>query len=300
MIDIAFLGTGAMMPTADRWLSSALIRIERRLILLDCGEGVQIPWRATGWGFKRLELICLSHWHADHIAGLPGVLHALALAGRVEPVTIIGPIGTRDRVAELRGLAPVLPFDVITADLADGQRWQTGPVTIDVRRGDHPVPVLVYRFSVPRKPAFLAEMAEIRGVPRAHWSKLADGFDVAQWRAADFTGPPRRGLAVGFMTDTRPTDSTQALLEGVDLLIAEGTYGADEDLSKAIQNKHMTFREAATVARAAHVGRLLLTHFSPKIDDPSLWLETAQAIFPATAIADTRSIVSLNYGDNCG
>ena len=100
MIDIAFLGTGAMMPTAQRWLSSALMRIDSQLILLDCGEGTQIPWRSLGWGFKRLSLICFSHWHADHIAGLPGILHALAVADRTEPLTIIGPKGTRNIVTQ--------------------------------------------------------------------------------------------------------------------------------------------------------------------------------------------------------
>jgi ribonuclease Z len=298
MIDIAFLGTGAMMPTVDRWLSSALVRIDGRLILLDCGEGVQIPWRASGWGFKRLDLICISHWHADHIAGLPGVLHALALAGRDEPVTIIGPMGTRDMVTQLRQLAPVLPYDLVTADLADGQYWQFGNVTIDVRRGDHRVPVLVYRFSVPRRPAFLATIAESHGVPRANWSTLADGTDVGRWQSSDFLGPPRRGLALGFITDTRPTETARTLLDGVDLLIAEGTYGADDDLPNAIQNKHMTYREAATFARDAGAARLLLTHFSPKIEDPALWLDNARAVFPETEIADTRSVVTLNYSDS--
>jgi ribonuclease Z len=298
MIDIAFLGTGAMMPTADRWLSSALMRIGSQLILLDCGEGVQIPWRSTGWGFKRLDLICISHWHADHIAGLPGVLHALALADRQKPVTIIGPKGTRDIVSSLRQLAPVLPFDLVTVDLADGQHWQSGPVTIDVRLGDHQIPVLVYRFSLARRPAYLAEVAEQRSVPREHWSTLADGIDVDGWQAADFTGPPRRGLSIGFMTDTRPTVSARDLLEGVDLLIADGTYGDDADLVNAVQNKHMTFREAAAFAQTAGVERLILTHFSPKIADPGAWLGNATSEFPATELADPRTVISLNFPDS--
>ena len=121
MIEIAFLGNGGMMPTATRWLSSTLLRIERQLILLDCGEGAQIPWRSTGWGFKRLSQICISHGHADHVAGLPGLLHAVALAGRTEPVTIIGPRGTRNIVAGIKELAPVMPYDLVVADLANGQ-----------------------------------------------------------------------------------------------------------------------------------------------------------------------------------
>jgi ribonuclease Z len=297
MIDIAFLGTGAMMPTVNRWLSSALMRVDSQLILLDCGEGTQIPWRSLGWGFKRLNLICFSHWHADHVAGLPGILHALALAEREEPLTIIGPKGTRDIVTSLRALAPVLPFDVNAIDLADGQHWQSGNLLVDVCAGLHRVPVLIYRFRVPRRAAFLVEKAESRGVPRESWSRLADGEDVDQWGAADFTGPPRRGISVGFMTDTRPTEPARELLEGVDLLIAEGTYGDDADEGNAIQNRHMTFREAATFARDAGVERLILTHFSPKMEHPEQWLPNAQSVFPATEIARPLETITLTFRD---
>jgi len=298
MIDIAFLGTGAMMPTAKRWLSSALMRIDSQLILLDCGEGTQIPWRSLGWGFKRLSLICFSHWHADHIAGLPGILHALAVADRTEPLTIIGPKGTRNIVSNLRELAPVLPYDVVCADLADGQRWQQGNVGIDVCAGDHQVPVLVYRFSIARRPAFQVDIAEERGVPREAWSRLADGVDVDGWQAGEFQGPPRRGLSVGFMTDTRPTQAALTLLQGVDLLISEGTYGDDADEANAIQNKHLTFREAATFASEAGVQRLVLTHFSPKMETPEQYLPNAQSAFPATELADPGQPSTLNFLDS--
>ncbi len=298
MIDIAFLGTGAMMPTAKRWLSSALMRIDSQLILLDCGEGTQIPWRSLGWGFKRLSLICFSHWHADHIAGLPGILHALAVADRTEPLTIIGPKGTRNIVSNLRELAPVLPYDVVCADLADGQHWQQGNVGIDVCAGNHQVPVLVYRFSIARRPAFQVDIAEERGVPREAWSRLADGVDVDGWQAGEFQGPPRRGLSVGFMTDTRPTQAALTLLQGVDLLISEGTYGDDADEANAIQNKHLTFREAATFASEAGVQRLVLTHFSPKMETPEQYLPNAQSAFPATELADPGQPSTLNFLDS--
>ena len=298
MIDIAFLGTGAMMPTAKRWLSSALMRIDSQLILLDCGEGTQIPWRSLGWGFKRLSLICFSHWHADHIAGLPGILHALAVADRTEPLTIIGPKGTRNIVSNLRELAPVLPYDVVCADLADGQHWQQGNVGIDVCAGNHQVPVLVYRFSIARRPAFQVDIAEERGVPREAWSRLADGVDVDGWQAGEFQGPPRRGLSVGFMTDTRPTQAALTLLQGVDLLISEGTYGDDSDEANAIQNKHLTFREAATFASEAGVQRLVLTHFSPKMETPEQYLPNAQSAFPATELADPGQPSTLNFLDS--
>jgi len=298
MIDIAFLGTGAMMPTAQRWLSSALMRIDSQLILLDCGEGTQIPWRSLGWGFKRLSLICFSHWHADHVAGLPGILHALAVADRTEPLTIIGPKGTRNIVTSLRELAPVLPYDVVCADFANGQQWQQGTVRIDVCAGNHQVPVLVYRFSILRRPAFQVDVAQQKGVPREAWSRLADGVDVDGWQADEFQGPPRRGLSVGFMTDTRPTQAALSLLQGVDLLISEGTYGDDADGANAIQNKHLTFREAAMFASEAGVRRLVLTHFSPKMEDPGQYLSNAQSAFPATELADPSQTITLNFPDS--
>ena len=143
---------------------------------------------------------------------------------------------------------------------------------IDVCAGNHQVPVLVYRFSIARRPAFQVDIAEERGVPREAWSRLADGVDVDGWQAGEFQGPPRRGLSVGFMTDTRPTQAALTLLQGVDRLISEGTYGDDADEANAIQNKHLTFREAATFASEAGVQRLVLTVlWSPK-------METAGAI----------------------
>ena len=298
MIDIAFLGTGAMMPTAKRWLSSALMRIDSQLILLDCGEGTQIPWRSLGWGFKRLSLICFSHWHADHIAGLPGYCTRWPWPDRTEPLTIIGPKGTRNIVSNLRELAPVLPYDVVCADLADGQHWQQGNVGIDVCAGNHQVPVLVYRFSIARRPAFQVDIAEERGVPREAWSRLADGVDVDGWQAGDFQGPPRRGLSVGFMTDTRPTQAALTLLQGVDLLISEGTYGDDADEANAIQNKHLTFREAATFASEAGVSATCPDPFQSQDGDAGALSANAQSAFPATELADPGQPSTLNFLDS--
>jgi ribonuclease Z len=301
MIDIAFLGNGSMMPLPNRWLSSILLRVDGELTLLDCGEGTQIPWRVLGWGFKRVSTICLSHNHADHVAGLPGVLHAIAISDRTQPVTIVGPKGTRRVVNGLRTIAPDLPFDVRMADLANGDEWQAGKMRMSVVDGDHRIRSLIVRFDVDRKPEFRVQLAESEGVPRHLWSALSDGLD-AEWdnqtvRAAEFLGPPRRGLSVGFMTDTRPTPAALELLRGVDLLIAEGTYGDEIDLENAIRNKHMTFREAAEVARDAGARELILTHFSQKMAEPAQWLINARLVFPNTSIAETGMILTLNFRD---
>src|SRR3954462_2686336 len=112
-----------MMPLPGRWLSSLLVRVSGQLTLFDCGEGTQIAWRAAGWGFRRLGAICISHVHADHVAGLPGLLHTLANSDRVEPVTLYGPTGTAEVVRGLRVIAPVLPYELIVTELEPGERF---------------------------------------------------------------------------------------------------------------------------------------------------------------------------------
>lgn len=299
MIDLIFLGNGAMMPTPRRWLSSFLIRIDGRIILFDVGEGSQIPWQGNGWGFRRLDTICLSHWHADHIAGLPGVLHSVANSGRTEPLTIIGPKGTRTMVNYLRAVAAELPYPVVVADLANGQSWQIGLLRVSVILGAHRVPVLLYRFDLARGREFLSSRAESDGVAQAWWSQLAAGTDVFDGTrhivSERYLGLPRRGISIGVMTDTRPVDAAQDHFRDVDLLIAEGTYGDSADEENAKRHKHMTFAEAARTARESGARRLVLTHFSPKMDDPTIWLANAQAEFADTTLADPGKTITLSF-----
>src|SRR5215212_9474505 len=266
MIDVVLLGTGGMMPLPSRWLSSLLIRIKGSLTLFDCGEGTQIAWRNSGWGFRRLGAICISHTHADHVAGLPGLLHAVANAGRTEPIEVFGPVGTGEVVRALRVIAPVLPYEVRTTELQGGERFALpGGLVGSCKPGDHALPVLAYRVDLARGRAFLPERARALGVPITLWNRLQDGEPVS-WDGGDATadvvlGPPRPGLSIAYVTDTRPVPTLPQFLESVDLLVCEGTYGSDEDLIKAERNHHMTFREAATVAKDAGAKELWITHF---------------------------------------
>lgn len=300
MIDLLFLGNGAMMPLPDRWLSSALIRVRDEIMLVDCGEGTQIPWRRSGWGFKRLSLICLSHCHADHVAGLPGILHAVAIAGRERPLRIVGPIGTTAVVAGLRTIVPELPYEVVVEELAAGEgREAIAGMSLRVIDGDHRIPVLLYRFDLPRSREFLPERAIRRGVPRERWGELARGMDVpvgANVVAYDEVhGPKRKGISLGYATDTRPVAVAAHFFRGVDTLVCEGTYGDDADQENAVRNKHMTYREAATIARDADVGSLVLTHFSPKIARPEEWIGNANAVFEPVELTYSGWTRTLNY-----
>jgi ribonuclease Z len=289
MIEAVLLGTGGMMPLPGRWLSSLLVRVNGHLTLFDCGEGTQVAWRESGWGFRRLGAICISHTHADHIAGLPGLLHAVANAGRTEPLDVFGPGGAGEVVRALRVIAPVLPFEVRVAELQGGERFPLpGGLIGCCEPGDHTLPVLAYRVDLARGRAFQPERARALGVPLGLWSKLQAGEPVS-WggghAAADAVlGPPRPGLSIAYVTDTRPLPPLPRFLDRVDLLVCEGTYGNDDDGAKAVRNRHMTFREAATLARDARARDLWITHFSPALEDPAAFAANATSVFPRAEI----------------
>lgn len=300
MIDLLLLGTGGMMPMPNRWLSALLVRIEGELILFDCGEGTQIPWQLYGWGFRRVGIICLSHLHADHVAGIPGLLHAIANSGRRDPVTLYGPPGTVHVVQALREIAPVPSLEVRIREIDDGVRFALpGGAVGSVIRGDHALPVLCYRIDVARARRFLADRAKSADIPQQLWSSLQRGQDVSigtsLYRAEAFLGPERRGISIGFVTDTRPVPDLPGFLAGVDLLICEGTYGDSADAHKALDKKHMTFAEAAELARDSSAGALWLTHFSPAVHNPYDWLHNATAIFPHSTIGYSGMEATLSF-----
>jgi ribonuclease Z len=302
VIDVLLLGTSGMHPTADRWLSSALLRCGSELILFDCGEGTQIPWRRSHWGFKRVSTICVTHWHADHIAGLPGVLFSIANAGRIEPVTLYGPVGIGRIVAGLRVIAPHLTFPLDVVELEHDGTFRLGDeLTGRVVLGEHGVPSLAYRLDLRRARRFNRARAEGLQIPRQLWRTLQHGQDVT-WEggsaaADDILMPPRPGLAFGFVTDTRPLGVHRELMRNVDLLVCEGTYGDSMDAVKAQEWGHMTFAEAATLAREAEARHLWLTHFSPGLKDPEEWLPEATAVFSETVVGYSGLTTTLSFPD---
>jgi ribonuclease Z len=299
VLDLALLGTGGMMPLPNRWLSSVLMRYQGRLLLFDCGEGTQISLRALGWGLKAIDLILISHLHGDHLAGLPGLLLTLGNSGRTEPVQVLGPAGLSEAVTRLRVIAPHLPFEVCCRDLQAGDTFTFDDLHGTSAEADHHVPCLAYRLDLPRERAFLPERARALGVPVQQWKSLQRGESI-EWQGQRIApeavlGPTRKGLSVGLVTDTRPTPAIKQLVEGVDLLICEGMYGSDADLGRAEERKHMTFREAASLASEARVRQLVLTHFSPSLTDPKAYESDARAIFPETRVGEDHLSVGLRF-----
>lgn len=293
MLDVCLLGTGGMQPMPGRRLSATLVRIGGRLVLIDCGEGTQVAFRERGWGFRNLDAILLTHLHADHVLGLPGLLLTLANSGKGgdEPLTIYGPEPLVPVLQGLLVLARRLPFPLQVATLAGGETAPLAGVEgleMSTLPLDHEIPCLAYALSVPRAPRFDLDRARALGVPQTAWRRLQQGepVEVAGRTVApdEVRGPPRRGLRLVLATDTRPTPDLPSFVGGADLFIADAMYGDEEDKPKRWKAQHLTFAEAATIARDGGARRLWLTHFSPALADPAAYLDRATAIFPPTTL----------------
>ncbi|HEV2656369.1 MAG TPA: ribonuclease Z [Ktedonobacteraceae bacterium] len=303
MLDICMLGTCGMMPMPERWLSSALLRCGATLTLFDCGEGTQVPWKSLGWGFRQLGAICLTHMHADHVVGLPGVLFMVAHAGRTEPLDIYGPRGTTYVVDGLRRVAADLPFPIHIHELKGGEQFALpGGLRGSCAPAVHGIPCLAYRAELERRPAFQVENARALGLPVQLWSRLQHGetvvYDGRTVLPEQVLGAPRRGISLAFITDTRPTPALSAFARDVDLLSCESMYDDPADLPLAQANAHMLAEEAAGIAKAAGAQRLLLTHFSPKINDPTYAERAARRVFPEARAAHDGTIVTLDFSDD--
>jgi len=305
MIDVALLGPGGTLPLPDRFLSAAIVRCGGQLALIDCGEGTQVSLRKLGWGLKDIGTILLTHFHADHVAGLPGLLLTIGNSGRTrdELLTIAGPRGVQRVVENLRVIAPHLPYPVryreLTGDAADS--LEVGSVRLTACLADHDVPCLAYRLSLSRAPAFQPERAKALGLPVTLWKLLQRGemveHDGRMIQPEEVLGPPRPGLSFAFVTDTRPTRALVEFVSDVDLLICEATYGDPADRVKAIENKHMTFAEAGAFGAAARARQLWLTHFSPAVPNPDYFRREAENVFPNVVLGREHLSTTLSYAD---
>lgn len=296
MLDVCLLGTGGMMPLPYRWLTSLMMRYNGKSILIDCGEGTQIAMKEKGWSPKPVDIICFTHYHADHISGLPGMLLTMGNAERTEPLQLIGPKGLTRVVSALRVIAPELPFPIECVEITEPrQSFSFDGFRIDAFKVNHNVLCYGYSLSIDRTGRFDKERALKQQVPMKLWSRLQKG-ETIEWESRVFTpdmvlGAPRKGLKVTYCTDTRPTESISAYAEGADLLILEGMYGEPEKMAKAKEYKHMTMYEAAQIARKAQVPQLWLTHYSPSMMKPEQYMEDVRKIFPgAIAARDGRSV----------
>lgn len=300
MLDVCLLGTSGMMPLPNRWLTALMTRFNGSSLLIDCGEGTQIAIREKGWSFHPIDIICFTHYHGDHISGLPGLLLSMGNADRREPITMIGPKGLERVVSALRIIAPELPFEIRYIELSElSEEIRLNGYIIQAFRVNHNVVCYGYTISIERSGRFFVEKAREHNVPMQYWNRLQKGETIREQEMI-FTpdmvlGPPRKGIKLAYCTDTRPTPSIAEHVKGSDLFVCEGMYGENEMLSKAVDHKHMTFSEAAQIAKNAEVERLWLTHFSPSLVKPELFLENAREIFPNTVVGKDKKSIILDF-----
>ena len=295
MLDICLLGTGGMMPLPYRWLTSMMARYNGTGILIDCGEGTQIALKEKGWSPKPIDIICFTHYHADHISGLPGMLLTMGNAERTEPLLLIGPKGLTKVVNSLRVIAPELPFAINCLELTEAEQIIAfDGFRIEAYKVNHNVLCYGYNIIVERIGRFDVSRALQLNIPKNYWNRLQKG-EIIETEDGTFTpemvlGEPRKGLKVTYCTDTRPTESIVRAAAGADLFICEGMYGEPEKQQKAKEYKHMTFYEAAELAKKAAVKELWLTHYSPSLTRPEEYMRDVRKIFPAAVAArDGRS-----------
>ena len=306
MIDMTLLGTGATVPLPGRALSAALLSCQGRSILFDCGEGTQTALRREHLSPLKIDFIALSHYHGDHLFGLPGLLQTMGCLGRENPLTLCGPKGLRQVLSLIAALSGPLPFELRLLSLPPegfplhqaASGWPQRALLLPVPT-EHRVPSQGYCFRLGRAGKFDPEKARALGLPQSLWRALQQGQSVRvrgkEVRPEQVLGPPRPGLSLVFSGDTAPCAALKEAARGADLLVHEATYGGPEQEELAAEYGHSTFAQAAELAAEAGAKRLWLTHFSQTIPEPEALLPLAQERFPETVCGHDGLTIRLNF-----
>ncbi len=301
-LDIVFLGTSASTPTASRAPAALLVRRGGQRLLFDCAEGAQRQLMRSTLGLPDLEEIFLTHYHADHTLGLPGMLKTFALRQRELPLTIYGPPGLRELFADLKRIMGRLSYPVETVEVRAGEALEREEYRILVVPVHHGVSAVGYAIDEDDRPGrFDVEAADALGVPsgpergalqRGESITLDDGRVITP---DSVLGGARSGRRIVLTGDTAPTESVQVLSEGADVLVHEATFG-EEERERALDTLHSTAKQAAEVAAAAGVRLLALTHVSPRYFGREL-LEEAREIFPATVAPRDFDVIEVPFAE---
>ncbi len=292
MLSITLLGTGAACPSVERNVAALAVAREGETLLFDCGEGTQRQMMRYGVSFAFREIF-FTHYHADHMLGVTGLMRTMGLQDRTLPVTLYGPRGADRILGAAIGLGIERNrFPIEIREIAPGDRIAREEYDIVVFPTDHRADTVGYALAEhTRLGRFNPELARELGVPEGPlWGKLHKGETVElpdgrRVGPADLVGQPRRGRTVVYTGDTRPSPGVVEAARGADLLIHDATFG-EEERARAVETGHSTAAQAAEVAREAGARRLVLTHISPRYtrDAPELLAE-AKAVFPESLVA---------------
>ena len=303
MLEVALVGTGGMMPLKNRHLSSMICRYKTNTFLFDCGEATQISLQKIGWGFKGIDVIFFTHFHADHITGLPGLIHAINHSGRKESLTIVGPVGVSKVCESLLIVARGLSFSIQYVELSDNEVFEfDDEISVKSLPLDHRITCLSYSLEIMRKGKFDIVRAKSLNIPVRYYGVLQNGetieYEGKTYIPSMVLGEARHGFKLVFCTDTRPIPEIIPFAKNADLFIAEGIYGDDEKIEKAKEYKHMLFSEAASLAKLAEVKEMWLTHYSPSLSNPEDFIDFAKDIFPNSHIGYDGKSKVFNYDNS--
>ena len=308
MIQMTLIGTAAAAPLSDRALSCAALTCQGRTLLFDCGDGTQSALRKARVSMMSIDVICLTHFHGDHIFGLPGLLQSMALHSRTRPVTLVVPHEDDPCLPALMTLSLPLTFDVSVVTLPpEGLPLRSlipdarADAVLSPIATQHRVPSAGYRFTLSHAGRFLPERARALGVPQKLWGRLQHGecvtVDGRAIAPADVLSEPRQPLRIIYTGDTRPCEAVLEAARDADLLIMEATYGEDAHEAQAVKYGHSTFSATARLAAEAGAKRLWLTHYSGMIADPQAHLPNAQAHFPQVVCGYDGLTATLSFRD---
>jgi len=275
-----------MVPLPNRWLTCCWIEYQGAAVLIDCGEGTQIALKQAGLKPARLELLLITHFHADHVSGLPGLLLTLANSARTEPLTIAGPPGLKRIVAALTIIAPRLPYpiEIIELDRQSPEKLENSGLTITALPLRHGIVCFGYRVELFRKPVFNPEKAAALDIPVRKYKMLHagesvtldDGRTILPQQVLD---GERKPISVCYFTDTKPFPQMADFARNVDLLISEGMYYDEEMREKIEEKNHMLYSDSAHIAVKCGAKRLWLTHYSPALERPKDGIRVAERLF---------------------
>jgi ribonuclease Z len=301
-LDVVFLGTAGSMPTAQRAPAALLVRRGGDKLLFDCAEGTQRQLLRSSVGLLELEEIFVTHFHADHVLGLPGMFKTFALRGRELPLSVYGPQGLVDLLGSLRRIVGKLPYELKLVELEAGEVLERDGYRLATFGVAHGVSALGWSLIEATRPGrFDVSGADALGVPngpergalqRGEQVTLADGGTVAPEQVL---GPPRPGRKLTITGDTAPTDEIVEAAWGADVLVTEATF-SDEERGRAEETNHQTAAQAGETASRANVGLLALTHLSNRYFGPEIARE-AREIFPETVVPRDFDVVELPYAE---
>lgn len=304
--EVFVLGTSGMQPLPGRFLTSAMVRRNGDLFLFDCGEGTQVSLKMLNLHWKKISSIFISHMHADHVTGLPGLLMLSSQVERSEPLYIYGPEKLKEYIDSNRKLLDMyINYQIKFIPVEPGVILETDEYKVEAIPLLHTKPCYGYVLTEKDRPGeFSVEQAQALGVPMGPmWGKLQRGESVTLENGTTVTsdkvlGKPRKGIKFSYVTDTMYMSHIANYVKNSDLLLCEGMF--TKDLSQdAYEKKHMTSTQSATIALQAGVKKMGLIHYSPRYTDRELYtlLDEAREVFPETVLCKDRMSFTLNHED---